>query len=139
MAKAKTVFYCTSCGNETPRWQGRCPSCGAWNTIEEHIEKLIKSGQLKGVKDSVRDNYTKDEAYDRSTIEALISDEKAAIDAYNVAIANLEGKISDKLFNGKNGGKIRIARALGEFDRIGTSKLSQLKLESLDKKEGKKE
>lgn len=39
MAKTKTVFFCTSCGNETPRWQGRCPSCGAWNTIEEHIEK----------------------------------------------------------------------------------------------------
>lgn len=39
MAKTKTVFYCTSCGNETPRWQGRCPSCGAWNTIEEHTEK----------------------------------------------------------------------------------------------------
>lgn len=39
MAKAKTVFYCTSCGNETPRWQGKCPACGAWNTIEEHIEK----------------------------------------------------------------------------------------------------
>ena len=44
MAKAKTVFYCTSCGNETPRWQGRCPSCGAWNTIEEHIEKPTASG-----------------------------------------------------------------------------------------------
>ena len=44
MAKAKTVFYCTSCGNETPRWQGRCPSCGAWNTIEEHIEKPAASG-----------------------------------------------------------------------------------------------
>ena len=39
MAKAKTVFFCTNCGNETPKWQGRCPSCGAWNTIEEHIEK----------------------------------------------------------------------------------------------------
>ena len=39
MAKAKTVFYCTSCGNETPKWQGRCPACGAWNTLEEHIEK----------------------------------------------------------------------------------------------------
>ena len=39
MAKAKTVFFCTSCGNETPKWQGRCPSCGAWNTIEEHTEK----------------------------------------------------------------------------------------------------
>lgn len=39
MAKAKTIFYCTNCGNETPRWQGKCPACGAWNTIEEHIEK----------------------------------------------------------------------------------------------------
>lgn len=44
MAKTKTVFYCTSCGNETPRWQGRCPSCGAWNTIEEHIEKPTAPG-----------------------------------------------------------------------------------------------
>ena len=41
MGKSKTVFYCTSCGNETPKWQGRCPACGAWNTIEEHIEKTI--------------------------------------------------------------------------------------------------
>lgn len=44
MAKTKTVFFCTSCGNETPRWQGRCPSCGAWNTIEEHIEKPSAPG-----------------------------------------------------------------------------------------------
>ncbi len=36
MAKAKSVFYCTECGNETVKWQGRCPSCGAWNTIVEH-------------------------------------------------------------------------------------------------------
>ena len=44
MAKAKTVFYCTNCGNETPRWQGKCPACGAWNTIEEHIEKPAAAG-----------------------------------------------------------------------------------------------
>lgn len=44
MAKAKTVFYCTNCGNETPRWQGKCPACGAWNTIEEHIEKPAAGG-----------------------------------------------------------------------------------------------
>ena len=44
MAKAKTVFYCTNCGNETPRWQGKCPACGAWNTIEEHIEKPVAAG-----------------------------------------------------------------------------------------------
>ena len=33
--KAKTTFYCTSCGNEFPEWQGRCPACGSWNTVTE--------------------------------------------------------------------------------------------------------
>lgn len=33
--KTKTLFYCTECGNETPKWQGKCPACGAWNTIVE--------------------------------------------------------------------------------------------------------
>jgi len=41
MAKAKTVFYCTACGNESPKWQGRCPACGAWNTLQEHVEKPV--------------------------------------------------------------------------------------------------
>lgn len=35
MAKFKTMFYCTECGNETPKWLGRCPACGAWNTVIE--------------------------------------------------------------------------------------------------------
>ena len=35
MAKAKTLFYCTECGNESLKWQGRCAACGAWNTIVE--------------------------------------------------------------------------------------------------------
>ena len=33
--KAKTVFYCTECGNETGKWSGQCPACGAWNTLKE--------------------------------------------------------------------------------------------------------
>lgn len=41
MPKTKIVFYCTSCGNETPKWQGRCPSCGQWNTMQEHVEKPL--------------------------------------------------------------------------------------------------
>ena len=47
MAKAKTVYFCTECGNETPKWQGRCPSCGQWNTLQEHIEKTMPSGRSK--------------------------------------------------------------------------------------------
>ena len=41
--KAKTAFYCTDCGNETPKWQGKCPACGSWNTIvEQPTEKKVK-------------------------------------------------------------------------------------------------
>ena len=47
MAKTKTVFFCTSCGNESPKWQGRCTACGAWNTMEEHIEKPVPAGRAK--------------------------------------------------------------------------------------------
>jgi len=45
--KAKTMFYCTDCGNETAKWAGKCPACGAWNTIVEQPEKtklLTKTG-----------------------------------------------------------------------------------------------
>ncbi len=34
-AKKKTVFVCTSCGNETPKWYGKCPACGEWDTLKE--------------------------------------------------------------------------------------------------------
>ena len=35
MAKQKTIYCCTECGNETANWAGKCPSCGAWNTLTE--------------------------------------------------------------------------------------------------------
>ena len=47
MAKTKTVYFCSECGNETPKWQGRCPGCGAWNTLQEHIEKPAATGRAK--------------------------------------------------------------------------------------------
>ena len=47
MAKQKTVFYCTACGNESPKWAGRCAACGAWNTMQEHIEKPVAPGRAK--------------------------------------------------------------------------------------------
>ena len=39
MAKAKTVFFCSECGGESVRWVGKCPYCGAWNTmVEQKVE-----------------------------------------------------------------------------------------------------
>ena len=47
MAKTKTVYFCTECGSEYPKWQGRCPACGAWNTMQEHLEKPVAVGKAK--------------------------------------------------------------------------------------------
>lgn len=41
MAKIKTVFVCTNCGNDSPKWLGKCPICGEWNTYTE--ESVIAS------------------------------------------------------------------------------------------------
>ena len=35
--KLKTIYVCTQCGETSPRWLGRCPSCGAWNTMTEDV------------------------------------------------------------------------------------------------------
>lgn len=43
--KAKTLFYCTECGNETPKWAGRCNVCGAWNSIVEQPEEKKPAGK----------------------------------------------------------------------------------------------
>ena len=37
MAKGKSVYACSACGYESPKWAGRCPGCGAWNTMEESV------------------------------------------------------------------------------------------------------
>ena len=41
--KVKTVWYCTSCGNESPKWMGRCPACGEWNTMVEQPKESRKA------------------------------------------------------------------------------------------------
>ena len=37
--KAKTIYVCSNCGEVSPRWMGRCPSCGMWNTMTEDVEQ----------------------------------------------------------------------------------------------------
>lgn len=44
--KKKTVWFCSSCGNESPKWMGRCPACGEWNTMVE--EAVAVGKQPKG-------------------------------------------------------------------------------------------
>lgn len=51
MAKVKSVYICSECGQEYPKWSGRCNSCGAWNTLEETVSikqgnKTVSAGML---------------------------------------------------------------------------------------------
>jgi DNA repair protein RadA/Sms len=43
MAKAKTVYACTECGGQALKWQGQCPHCQAWNTLEETLPEAAPS------------------------------------------------------------------------------------------------
>lgn len=42
--KTKTIYACTECGAESTKWYGRCPTCGAWNSMEEQVQTQISSG-----------------------------------------------------------------------------------------------
>jgi len=58
MAKTKSVYFCQSCGYESPKWLGKCPACGEWNTfVEERVtvgkksnSKLSRSGMAQPIK-----------------------------------------------------------------------------------------
>lgn len=45
--KIKSMFFCTSCGYESPKWLGKCPGCGEWNTFVEEKVTATKSGSAK--------------------------------------------------------------------------------------------
>lgn len=45
MSKSKSVFICQSCGQESPKWTGKCSGCNEWNTLEEQLHNSSKSKQ----------------------------------------------------------------------------------------------
>jgi DNA repair protein RadA/Sms len=50
--KEKNYFACTECGHTEPRWLGRCPECGAWNTLEE-MKPAREKGKSKGIREKI--------------------------------------------------------------------------------------
>ena len=67
MAKNQTVFVCSNCGNESPKWLGKCPACNSWNTFyEEKIVTSKVSGEKKAVSAEVKKlNSVEIEKYSR--------------------------------------------------------------------------
>lgn len=48
--KTKTVYFCSNCGHESPKWLGKCPTCGEWNTfVEEKVQTSSKGKIQRGI------------------------------------------------------------------------------------------
>ena len=43
MSQGKIIYTCQNCGSQSPKWLGKCPSCGEWNTFVEEVIKKKKS------------------------------------------------------------------------------------------------
>lgn len=52
--KSKSVYICSECGYETPRWLGQCPNCNEWNTLNEEIKTVVKENTKKSLVGSNR-------------------------------------------------------------------------------------
>ena len=74
MAKVRTIFVCSECGYETPKWMGKCPDCGNWNTLVEQEaapspkqeERKLKRAPGSGA-EAIRVDDIPDEAMARRT------------------------------------------------------------------------
>ena len=51
MGKLKSIYVCSSCGYESPKWYGKCPECGDWNTFTEEVrtEELPSKQKTAGL------------------------------------------------------------------------------------------
>ncbi|RRD93749.1 DNA repair protein RadA [Clostridiales bacterium COT073_COT-073] len=47
-AKSRTIFFCSECGNESPKWLGKCSACGAWNSYVEEVKPKAKAMPVQG-------------------------------------------------------------------------------------------
>ena len=59
MAKAKKVYICSQCGYEALRWQGQCPECHEWNTLNEEIISSVQQAAKSVVRSGVQSGTAK--------------------------------------------------------------------------------
>ena len=71
MAKKKTVFFCSECGNESSKWFGRCTACGAWNTaVEEELQPEVKTKHVASYR-PIQDEDNKPKALTEIEVGAI--------------------------------------------------------------------
>lgn len=90
MAKVKNCFVCSQCGYESSKWNGKCPSCGEWNTLEE-VQAVVKSSSRSRV--SVKD--ISDSIVNIEDVDASYSETR-----YNTGLKELDRVLGGGLVKG---------------------------------------
>ena len=49
MSKTRTAYFCQNCGNQSPKWIGKCSACGEWNTYVEEVVQKTANGAKKSL------------------------------------------------------------------------------------------
>ena len=97
--RAKTSFSCQSCGHQSPRWIGRCPDCGGWNTMKEERQAPTGKGRPVAMK----------MAQAKATPEQL----EAVTDALLLAMHDLRGFYGRLASHLERDASLRVAERLG--------------------------
>lgn len=83
MARPKTVYVCSQCGNETAKWYGKCPDCGAWNSMEE----TVRQPEIEVAKKHSQVHTDYSGATEVVTIQDIVADEESR---YKTSIKELD-------------------------------------------------
>ena len=125
--KSKSVYICSECGYETPRWLGQCPGCNEWNTLNEEIRTVTKEKQV--AKSLVGSNRGR--AYPLSDITADTGHR------YNTGLKELNrlilAEVQDNPVQFLTTARIRLscAEILNKEEQLNLFKLLKLKSESI--------
>lgn len=93
MAKEKTVYICSQCGNESVKWYGKCPDCGAWNSMTESV----KLPEAPAVKTRHQPIMAHTQGVSASCIEEIVADEALR---YRTSIAELDRVLGGGIVRG---------------------------------------
>ncbi len=74
MSKIKTKYVCSNCGFESPKWLGKCPSCGSWDTFTEEIEESAKPNIYKVKRETEAQPIMNIGSNDEPRIETVINE-----------------------------------------------------------------
>ena len=84
MAKEKTVYVCSNCGQDSPKWVGKCPSCGMWNTyVEEVVRKeVVNKRPVSGIATAKAKPVT---------LHEIVADDEPRIDLHDAELNRVLG------------------------------------------------